>query len=406
MFVSQGFGQAEPAALVLGLDSHGLAVARALSRAGVAVYAVEKDQQNPGIRTRYVKRVFPVADYTAEHLMPALALARRALAAHGKVALLAINDRQVEVIAQHLPALRVDYCIAWADQAESIVRLQRKDQLESIAVKQGLNYPKSVVFVQPDWPADAPALRYPVILKPVRPLSSFKTLLIDQPADLIPTLQRQAHDLPILVQEYIPGRDAAIYFGALLLDRGRVVHGMAGRKIASYPPARGQTTIAETMDAPEVMQLTRRFFDGLALSGPVSLELKLDTEGRFWVIEPTIGRTDFWAELCISAGFNQPLMEFELAVGLPLTDPGPQRGSVWYDTERDIAAYAGLCWREAQLRPRGKSPAFPYLRHRDWRPLVGAVVRLIRRWTSPLAPGVRNPLPEFVASKPYQAPST
>ena len=122
--------------------------------------------------------------------------------------------------------------------------------------------------------------------------------------------------------------------------------------------------------------------------------------------QKTIGRTDYWAELCISAGFNQPLMEFELAVGLPLTDPGPLRGSVWYDTERDVAAFAWLCWREAHLRPRGKSPAFPYLRHRDWRPLVGAVVRLIRRWTSPLAPGVRNPLPEFVASKPYQAPST
>jgi predicted ATP-grasp superfamily ATP-dependent carboligase len=405
MLVSQAIGHADPAALVLGLDSHGLAVARALSRAGVAVYAVEKDRQNPGIRTRYVKRVFPVADYTAEHLMPALALARRALAAHGKVALLAINDRQVEVIAQHLPALRVDYCIAWADQAESIVKLQRKDQLESVAVKQGLNYPKSVVFVQPDWPADAPTLRYPVILKPVRPLSSFKALLIDEPVDLIPALQRQAHDLPILAQEYILGGDAAIYFGALLLDRGRVVHGMAGRKIASYPPARGQTTIAETVDAPDVMRLTRQFFDGFALSGPVSLELKLDTEGRFWVIEPTIGRTDFWVELCINAGFNQPLMEFELAVGLPLTDPGPLRGSVWYDTERDIAAYAGLCWREAHLRPRGKSQAFPYLRHRDWHPFVGAVVRLIRRWARPHAPEARNPLPEFVASKPYQPPS-
>ena len=84
-FVTQAIGQTEPAALVLGLDSHGLAVARALSRAGVAVYAVEKYLQNPGVRTRYVERVFPVADYTADHLMPALALARRALAMHGKM---------------------------------------------------------------------------------------------------------------------------------------------------------------------------------------------------------------------------------------------------------------------------------------------------------------------------------
>ena len=98
-------------------------------------------------------------------------------------------------------------------------------------------------------------------------------------------------------------------------------------------------------------------------------------------------------------------MEFELAVGLPLTDPGPLRGSVWYDTERDVAAYAGLSWREAHLRPRGKSQAFPYLRHRDWLPLAVAVGRLIRHWIKQHAPRVRNPLPQFVVSEPYQPPS-
>ena len=78
--------QSDPAALVLGLDSHGLAVARALARAGVAVYAVEKDVQMPGVASRYVKSVIPVADYTSEHLMPALVQARREMAAHSNIA--------------------------------------------------------------------------------------------------------------------------------------------------------------------------------------------------------------------------------------------------------------------------------------------------------------------------------
>ena len=374
-----------PAALVLGLDSHGLSVARALADAGVPVYALERSRRTPGVRSNRVKAVFYVADYSAERLLPALADIRKSLSAHSQVALLAINDRQVEVIARHLPQLLTDYRIAWADQAQAILTLQRKDMLEEISVRQGLNYPKSRLLLDAVTHDEAADLRYPLILKPVRPLSSFKTLLLQSPAELGPALRQYAHDLPILAQEYIAGGDLAIYFGALFLDRGEVVYGMAGRKIASHPPARGQTTIAETVDAPEVLQLTEQFFAGMDLSGPVSLELKRDPDGRYWVIEPTVGRTDFWSELCISAGFNQPDMEFRLACGLPIKRPDHLEPCVWYDTERDPRAYAGLCLSERRLSPRGMRPVFPYVGHGDSGPALRAwqdlFVRLAKRVT-------------------------
>ena len=190
--------------------------------------------------------------------------------------------------------------------------------------------------------------------------------------------------MPILAQEYIPGGDSSIYFGALILDRGRVVHGMAGQKIKSYPPARGQTTIAQTVDAPEVLRMTEQFFSGAGLSGPVSLELKRDPEGRYWVIEPTVGRTDFWVELCIGAGFNQPLMEWQLAAGLPVTPAGPAVHCVWYDTERDPTAWARLCWQEKTGRPRGARQLFPYLGHADWLTVARALRNVgrsrLRHW--------------------------
>lgn len=201
--------------------------------------------------------------------------------------------------------------------------------------------------------------------------------------------------MPILAQEYVPGGDDCLYFGALMLDRGRVLHGMAGRKIASHPPAQGQTTIAVTVDAPDVLALTDQFFAGMQLSGPVSLELKRDALGRYWVIEPTVGRTDFWAQLCIGAGFNQPLMEWQLACGLPVTPVGPMRHCVWYDAERDPLAYLGLCWQERTLRPRGARQLFPYHGHGDWLPVLRALRRMgsrlsaraVRRLGRPLAHG-------------------
>lgn len=366
-----------PAALVLGLDSHGLAVARAIADARVPVYALCEDAQMPGDLTNRARRTFRAASLTDDRMLPALLAARRELAGHSEVALLAINDKQVEVIARHLDELRPHYRIAWANGAKVILQLQRKDALEARCVQQGLRYPRSIIFERPAQARDAADFRFPVIIKPVKPLSSFKTLLAPDVATLEQLLNDQVHDLPILGQEYVEGDDRQIYFGALMLDRGRVIHGMAGRKIASYPPARGQTTIAETVDAPEVLLLTEQFFAGLELTGPVSLEVKRDTTGHYWVIEPTVGRTDFWAELCIRAGFNQPLMEFELAVGLPVTAADAPRNCVWYDTERDPLAYASLCWHEKTISPCGKTQAFPYHGNRDWRPFFEATRRML-----------------------------
>ncbi len=368
-----------PAAIVCGLDSHGLAMARALGKAGVPVYALRESPPLPGAATRYVRRTFAAANLTSDSIVQEL-LAVREQIPHGSVALLAVNDRQVSAIASNIDRLQPHYRVAWANGTAVIANLLRKDQLEAWTRRQGLRYPRSVAFDEKSGAHAAAGFEFPVIIKPVQPLSSFKTLL----APDLPTLQRlleqQAHDLPILGQEYIAGDDRQIYFGALMLDHGRVVHGMVGRKLASHPPARGQTLVAETVDNPEVLRLTEQFFAGTGLSGPVSLELKRDPQGRYWVIEPTIGRSDFWVELCISAGFNQPLLEYELACGLPLTQPaGTLQECVWYDTERDPMSYLSQAWQERRLRPRGKGQAFPYYGHGDWRPWWRACRRLVCR---------------------------
>lgn len=366
-------------ALVLGLDSHGLAVVRALDDAGVTVYAVENDATPPGVATRNVAKTFYANHFDEMQLLQALPKIRHKLSAHSEVVLVAINDRQVEIIGKHMEQLQPLYKIAWSHCAATVLDLQRKDSLEKRSLKQGLNYPRSAVFSQSDQTQDTTTFHYPTIIKPVRPLSSFKTLLARDHDELLQLIQAHPQDLPILCQEYIEGDDQQIFFGALLLDHGKVIHGLAGRKIASYPPARGQTTIAETTENAEVLRLTEQFFYGLALSGPVSLELKRDPKGRYWVIEPTVGRTDFWAELCISAGFNQPLMEFQLATKQTVISPQyPMREFVWYDTERDPLAYIRLCWTEKSIRPRGKQQAFPYYRLRDWRVFAKAVINLFR----------------------------
>jgi hypothetical protein len=185
--------------------------------------------------------------------------------------------------------------------------------------------------------------------------------------------------LPILAQQSVHGGDECIYFVALKLDHGRVLRSMPGREIASHPLARGQTAIAETVDAPEVQALTEQFFAGVQLSGPISLELKRDALGRYWFIEAMVGRTDLWAELFMGAGFIQPLIEWQLACGLPATTAGPMRHCLWCDTERDPLAWLRLCWQRRTRRPRRVRNLFPHHGDGDWRPVLRALRRMDSR---------------------------
>ncbi|MFN3809347.1 MAG: GNAT family N-acetyltransferase [Roseateles asaccharophilus] len=367
------------AALILGADSHGLAMFRALARAGVHCYVAEHDPTQPGLKSRYLKGHFSVPHFNAPEYPAALAALRQKLSAYQDVVLLAVNDRHVEQIGKHAELLRPLYRVAWLPQAQTVLNLQRKDALEARSRAQGLNYPQSVVIERMTQANEAREFQPPLILKPVRPLSAFKTEIAQSHEELLQLLQRHEASLPILVQEYIAGGDDSIFFGALTLSEGRLVRGMVGRKLASHPPARGQTTIAQTYDEPEVLRLSQRFFEGLPLSGVVSLELKRDPQGRYWVIEPTVGRFDFWVELCIQAGYNQPLHEYQLALGLrPEAGPQTLRPSVWYDTERDPLAFVHHCQAlHKYLGLPGHRSSFPYLRqHFDWLPFLASSIRL------------------------------
>jgi hypothetical protein len=90
--------------------------------------------------------------------------------------------------------------------------------------------------------------------------------------------------------------------------------------------------------------VTLLFFEGLELSGPVSLERKQAPDRRQWVIEPTVGRTDFWAELCVANGVNLPLIEYCSTTGSPIPPAAPCSRNLWLNGERDPGAIPWLLW--------------------------------------------------------------
>ncbi|MFB0936269.1 MAG: hypothetical protein QMB52_10900 [Propionivibrio sp.] len=336
-----------PPAVVVGACGHGLTLIRALATDNIPIIALDKDPDLPGTHTR-LAHVFFVADINGSGLIEALADLGQRIVCPQKPVLFLTNDNMVRIVAGNWEKISDYFHLSWAHCRNDIASLLEKGNLEAYCLKQGVLYPPShLIYSEADIDT-AMALAGPVaIIKPSKPLANFKTALPKSRLDYEKLIRQYPSDLPFLVQKFIPGDDTSIHFCALYLDHGEIIARFDGRKLRSRPM--GHTTIAESFREDEVFQQTKRFFAGLTLSGPVSVEFKRDANNDYWVIEPTVGRTDFWVGLCISNNINLPLTEYNNQLGAKPQLVEQTNSSVWFNEERDPF---GRLWLHFQ--PTGK----------------------------------------------------
>lgn len=322
-----------PKAVVVGLCAHGLSIARDLHSAGVDVIALEADRTLPGVFTRCADVKF-VSDINSQGLVDVLLDLAKSSGFYVKPVLFLTNDRMVEIVGNAIALIGCYYNLSWANNVSSVLPLLDKRNIEARCLEKGLNYPKSVLIVNCDcFLSEMSKLKFPVILKPTRPLSRFKTLVLDSNDSLLESMAVVESSMPVLAQEFIPGDDSSIYFCAFVLKNGDVYSRFDGRKLRSRPM--GHTTVAIPEENEVAFNISKHFFDGLGISGPVSLELKKDTNGAYWVIEPTVGRTDFWVGICSVNGVNLPFVEFQMAIGGDSSLSIQCKKILWVNEDRD-----------------------------------------------------------------------
>ncbi len=330
----------KPDAVVVGLCAHGLAMVRSLSGAGARVVALESNMTLPGVRTRRAD-VVRVDALTGRHLIDVLQGLAPRVSKNGKPVLFLTNDRMTKTVGEHVDTILPLYRLSWGETSERLLPLLSKSTLAQRCTEVGLLYPKSKVIGSEATLAEAAAeIGYPIIIKPVRPLSSYKTIIVQTADGLAAAWQRIGSDGEALIQRFVTGKETDLFFAALYLRDGRILSRYEGHKLRSRPL--GHTTVAIGARDDALHEMARSFFDGLGLSGPVSLELKKDEEGRYWVIEPTVGRTDFWMGLCTADGVNLPQLEYDDQIGLASAVVQQQDRKVWINGERDFWAVLWL----------------------------------------------------------------
>ncbi len=316
-------GDAIPA-IVVGTGLNGLGIVRSLAAGGVATHVLGRPD-GIAMRSRHGdKHSLALAD--GDTLVRALQqlLALPSIPSGSRPVLFLTEEGAVRTVSQRraelLPYFRIDL-----PAADTLHALMDKTAFQALAQAAGGLIPPAISL---SCAADLPrlaTLRYPAVLKPAYKHYGYgarfqKAYVVASADDAAARWREIAAVLPdLIVQEWIPGSDSDIYFCLQYIGAdGVAVASFVGRKLRSWPPRIGGTAscIAAPEHAAELTCLTRDFFRAVGFVGMGSMEYKRDcSDGRFYMIEPTVARTDFQEEVATLNGVNIPLAAFLHQVG-------------------------------------------------------------------------------------------
>jgi D-aspartate ligase len=344
-------------AVIIGSSINGLGVARSLALNKVPIVLVDNNLKDPAMHTRYgVKHVFR----SLEGKTLILELDRLRKQFEEDPVLFLTQEKSVETVAMYSDVVTSQYRIS-LPSAAVIKSLQHKASFQTMAEEGGFPVPRTVFLKKEQDLSRVEALSFPCVLKPGMRDHGYgarfsKAYKVHTMVELVSLFRKIAAVLPdLVVQEWVEGGDDCIYFCLQFRSPQGPVASFTGRKLRCWPPGVGGTAtcISAPEHASELEQITNDFFSTVEFFGIGSMEYKRDSRtGRFLMIEPTVGRTDFQEEVATLNGVNIPFAAYEYECGFSASKPRIARFPfIWSETRLDRWA------RES--RPANCPVAFP-----------------------------------------------
>lgn len=373
-------------AVIVGDELNALGIVRSLGKTGIPLIKVVTHPRSLSAQSRYGRKIL-VEQTEGEPLVKALLDLARGYPE--RPVLFVTEEKTVRTVSACRDRLMAGYRFRLPDH-ERLMTLMHKQRFQALAEAVGAPIP---AIVQLQSVATLPKLQelaYPCVLKPSAKDyaygARFAKAYVVQSADEAAALYREIAPVcsDLVVQQWIEGGDDDIYFCLQYVgDQGPVVS-FAGRKLRSWPPRIGGTAscTAAWEAATELTALTSRFFADTEFTGMGSMEYKRDRrDGRFYMIEPTVARTDFQEEVATLNGVNIPLAAYRFETGLPvLPITRPRRDRAWREPLIDRWSQE----QQANSTPRGLEGVTvvdAYLRLSDpmpWAMWMGERIRM--RW--------------------------
>jgi D-aspartate ligase len=325
--------------VVVGGTLNALGVVRSLSAGRMPIYLLETTRQCAAGWSRHCV-------YVGISALDGRALIDSLIELAGRLAcrpmLFLTSDQSVNCVSAYRGELEPHYRFSLPSQ-QVVEALADKTLFHQLAEREGFAVPRAVCVSDTASLELLATLQPPLIMKPAD-----KTLVLRGLAERavqVETLaearragtQMLACVPQIIVQEWIDGPDTDLFFTLFSCDRdGRVLGFFPGRKLLCSPPAIGSTAVcvAAPEVASELLPITMRFITQVGYRGLGSLEFKRDRRsGRFLIVEPTVGRSDWQEEIATLCGVNLPLRSY--------------RGELEGCTSPHCGSFPKVAWRES-----------------------------------------------------------
>lgn len=319
--MSRKSGSETASAIIIGGHVNGLGVVRSLAPLGVPVLILDTDLAQPTMRTRYGRKM-AVPELSGSPLIESLRKMRGEFAC--KPVLFPTQEAGLATLSSAYPEIGELYRIALPPQS-IVQKMLDKNLFQAEAERLGFLVPRSVQLTRGQSPTGMEQLRYPCVLKPAAKDEVYahhfsKAYRIASPSEAEALWARMEPIIETaIVQEWIDGGDSDIYFCLQYRPpSGADATSFCGRKTLQWPPLVGGTAVCVPAPefAQELTETTSRFFGQTGVTGLCSMEYKRDPRDRkFYMVEPTVGRTDYQEEIATLNGVNIPLAAYSDLAG-------------------------------------------------------------------------------------------
>lgn len=343
-------GAPVPIAVVMGLGTTGLGVARSLHRRGIPVVGLDSSR-TPASRSRSLRYMArPDFGDDASALAFFIGLAGRL---GGRPVLCPVAEREVSFVARHADALREHYRFLVADPATVERAVSKQGHIEW-AEQHDLPAPRTHAVVDAGGVEVAAALlRFPVVMKPDDSASwqngrlaaagfrTAKAIPIDNADELRRVYAKiSAIDPAVVIQEMVVGDDPAHFSYHVLIDDDGVTRAeFVGRKHRLAPPHFGVGTYVESVHDAEILAAGREVARRIGYRGVANIQFKKEARtGRAMLIELN-PRFSLWVTLGVDCGVDLPYLYWRTCVGQAVEMPrGWVDGRVWQHLLWDVRA--------------------------------------------------------------------
>jgi D-aspartate ligase len=337
-------------AIIIGGEHPGLGIARSLGRRGIPICVID-DQHSVSQFSRYVTRVVQVKDLRDEYktVDSVLEIGWR-YGLKGWV-LFPTRDETVAAFSRHRNRLAEFFRVTTAGWDTVRWAWDKKNTYER-AAELGIPVPRTF---NPRTERDLLDLysHLPLALKPAVKENFFyatgaKAWRAETPGqlnDLFRKANQQIRPEEILIQEIIPGDGQRQYSYCAFFRDGEAHSTLVAKRLRQHPREFGRAaTYVETIEHPEIEELSERFLRAINYYGLVEVEFKQDPrDGRFKLLDVN-ARTWGFHSISGPAGVDFPYLLYADQVGKQVGRCRARAGVGWLRMVTDLPTAASDLW--------------------------------------------------------------